>query len=95
LYVRRCVALFATIIVLSAFTYGFFLLEAVSHAASQASARREVAGLSSQVAQLQAQYLSATKSITPTLARSLGFVTPGDVATVYAEAGGLSFLSNR
>jgi hypothetical protein len=90
LYVRRAVAALVALIVLSAFAYGFFLLEAVSHAASQASARREVAQLSSKVGQLQSQYLSATKALTPDLARSLGFVAPVHLATVYASADNLS-----
>ena len=70
--------------------YGFFLLEAVSHAASQAQARREVASLSSKVGKLQSQYLSATKALTPERARVLGFVAPVHVATVYADANALS-----
>lgn len=90
LYVRRAVVLLAAVIVVCAFLYGFFLLEAVSHAANQAAARREVAKLSSKVASLQAQYLSATKSLTPERARELGFVTPTEVATVYAEQSGLT-----
>jgi len=95
LYVRRCVALLAAVIVLCAFLYGFFLLEAVAHAASQAKARRDIAGLSSKVAGLQAQYLSATKAITPERAREMGFVAPVSVATVYAEESGLSLSANR
>ena len=83
------------VIAVSAFAYGFFLLEAVSHAASQAEARREVTKLSSQVGRLQSQYLSATKALTPERARSLGFVSPVHVATVYADAGALSLSANR
>ena len=95
LYVRRAVALLAAVVVVCAFLYGFFLLEAVSHAASQASARREVAVLSSKVGSLQAQYLAATKALTPERARALGFVAPVAVATVYADAGGLSLSANQ
>jgi hypothetical protein len=94
LYVRRIVALLAAVVVVCAFLYGFFLLEAVSHAASQAQARREVAKLSGRVGELQAQYLSATKALTPERARALGFVVPVDVATVYADpASGLSLMA--
>lgn len=95
LYVRRAVAGLVALIVLSAFMYGFFLLEAVSHAASQAQARREVAQLSSKVGRLQSQYLSATKALTPERARTLGFVAPERVAVVYADAGALSLSANR
>lgn len=95
LYVRRAVALLAAVVVVCAFLYGFFLLEAVSHAASQASARREIASLSAKVGSLQAQYLAATKALTPERARALGFVAPSDVVVVYADAGGLSLSANR
>ncbi len=90
LYVRRAVAALVAVIVVSAFAYGFFLLEAVSHAASQAQARREVSKLSSTVGKLQSQYLSATKALTPERARALGFVSPVEVAVVYADADTLS-----
>lgn len=83
------------IIVVSTFLYGFFLLEAVSHAASQASARREIATLSSKVGRLQSQYLSATKALTPDRARSLGFVAPVDVSVVYADTNALTLSANR
>jgi hypothetical protein len=95
LYVRRAVAALVAVIVVSTFMYGFFLLEAVSHAASQASARREVAELSSKVGELQSKYLDATKALTPDLARELGFVSPVHVATVYASADTLSLSANE
>ena len=95
LWVRRAVTALVAIIAVSAFAYGFFLLEAVSHAASQAEARREVSKLSSHVGKLQSQYLSATKALTPERARSLGFVSPVHVAVVYADAGALSLSANR
>lgn len=95
LYVRRAVAALVALIVVCAFMYGFFLLEAVSHAASQASARREVASLSSKVGRLQSQYLTATKALTPDLAHTLGFVEPAHIATVYASDDSLSLSANR
>ncbi len=94
LYARRAVAGLVAVIALSAFAYGFFLLEAVSHAASQAEARREVSSLSSKVGRLQSQYLSATKALTPERARSLGFVAPEHVAVVYADNDVLSLSAN-
>ena len=95
LYVRRMVALLAAVIILCAFLYAFFLLEAVSHAASQAAARRQVAALSSKVGVLQTQYLSATRSLTPERAKNLGFVPPAAVVTVYADQGTLTLNSGR
>jgi hypothetical protein len=95
LYVRRIVAALAATVAVCAFMYGFFLLEAVSHAASQAQARREVGQLSSKVGKLQAQYLAATKALTPERARAMGFVEPSAVATVYADAQTLTLSANR
>lgn len=90
LYARRIGAFLAAGIVGCAFLYGFLLLEAVSHAASQAQARRDIGALSTKVGSLQAQYLFATKALTPKRARDLGFVEPIDVAVVYADAPNLS-----
>lgn len=95
LYLRRSVAALVGIVVVCAFLYAFFLLEAVSHAASQAQARREVAKLSSKVGELQTKYLAATKALTPERALQLGFVAPVSVATVYAEQGALTLSANR
>ncbi len=95
LYVRRAVAGLVALIVVCAFMYGFFLLEAVSHAANHAEARREIASLSSKVGGLQSQYLSATKALTPERARALGFVAPVDTATVYADAHTATLTANR
>lgn len=95
LYVRRAVAALVALIVVSAFAYGFFLLEAVSHAASQAEARREIVALSSKVGKLQSQYLSATKALTPERARAMGFVAPEHVAVVYATEQTLSLSANQ
>ncbi len=95
LYVRRAVTLLVALIVVSAFAYGFFLLEAVSHAASQAEARREIVALSSKVGSLQSQYLSATRALTPERARAMGFVSPTHVAVVYATEHSLSLSANR
>lgn len=90
LYVRRVVGVLVACVAISTFSYAFFLLGAVSHAASQAEARREIAALSAEVGKLQSQYLSATKALTPQRARSMGFVSPVHVAVVYAEQGTLS-----
>lgn len=94
-HVRRAVALLVAVIAVSAFLYGFFLLEAVSHAASQAEARREIAALSSKVGSLQSRYLAATRTLTPERASAMGFVAPEAVATVYAAEAILTLSANR
>lgn len=95
LYARRAVALLGLVVVSCAFMYGFFLLEAVSHAASQAQTRHAIAQLSSKVGTLQARYLAATKALTPARAKELGFVEPAQVATVYAQSDNLSLTYER
>lgn len=95
LYVRRAVASLVAFIVVCAFMYGFFLLEAVSHAANHAEARREITSISSKVGGLQSQYLSATKALTPERARALGFVAPVHTATVYADVTTAALSANR
>lgn len=95
LHVRRAVASLVAVIAISAFLYGFFLLEAVSHAASHKEARREIAALSGKVGSLQSRYLSATRALTPERARAMGFVSPNAVATVYADHTPLTVSANR
>lgn len=86
----RIVALLSGILGLSVFLYGALLLGAVSHAARATAAEREVRQLSTAVSALESQYLSVTKALSPERAAELGFVPPMSVATVYAQAGGLT-----
>jgi hypothetical protein len=90
-HLRRSAAIFAGVIALSLFLYGFFLLEAVAHTASRTQAQHKVQLLTSEMSELEQTYLAATRTMTRERASDLGFVSPGAVATVYASAGrGLS-----
>ena len=71
-------------ITLCCFLYGFFLLEAVAHAARRASAERSVAEAVTRIALLQSEYLALTKGLTPESARWLGLVEPTSRSTVHS-----------
>jgi len=86
-HLRRSAALFAIVIALSLFLYGFFLLEAVAHTASRTQAQHKIRLLTSQMSELEQTYLAATRTMTRERAGELGFVRPASVATVYASAG--------
>lgn len=83
-HIRRAFALLALLCALCAFLYGFFLLEAVGHAASRARASAAVKDLKSQLSDLESRYLAATQALTPERAKALGFVAPHSVSVVYA-----------
>ncbi len=94
-YLSRIAALLVVVCALSAFLYGFFLLEAVGQAASLTSAERQIHDISSQLGILEGQYLAATKELTPERAAMLGYVTPAKVSTVVVGAAtSLSFVSH-
>jgi hypothetical protein len=84
-YLTRVGALLAVVIAVSALLYGIFLLEAVAHTAKRTSMGREIRELTSQIGMLQAESLALTRQITPEHARSLGFIEPSMVSTVYAS----------
>ena len=85
-YVHRAIALLGGVVVVSAFLYGTFLLEAVLHTAARSHAQKQVAELSSKISGLEARYLAATKSLTKERALSLGYVDPPEITTVFASA---------
>ncbi len=91
-YLPRIAALMATIIALSVFLYGIFLLEAVAQAASKTTAERQIESLSSQLGVLEGKYLSATQSLTPQKAAMLGYVAPIHISTVVVSPASLSFV---
>lgn len=93
LYISRTIALLAVVCSLSVFLYGFFLLEAVAHTASRSSAEHSIAQLQSKLGVLEGQYLSQSRTLTPELATSLGFVPPASVESIYAQ--GPSLLTVR
>lgn len=83
-YVGRIVAALLGVILVSVLLYGVLLLAAVSHAAGRTAAEDGLRSLSSQVSQLEGQYLAATKGLSPERAAAMGFVAPTAVATVFA-----------
>ncbi len=82
----KSIAVLAAITALSIFLYGFFLLEAVAHAAALTDTSREIRTSMTTVSQLEEQYLSLTKDVTRERATELGFVAPANVSTVFANA---------
>jgi hypothetical protein len=88
LYLTRAIAVLVAICALSVFLYGTFLLLAVEHAAAATAAQNTTETLAAHIGDLEAQYLTATRAITPDTATELGFVTPSPsvVSTVFATA---------
>lgn len=84
-YSRSAFAVLAGACALSVFLYGVFLLEAVGHTASRARAAQEIKHIKSGLSDLESRYLAATQALTPQKAAALGFVSPKDIATVYAK----------
>jgi len=91
-YLGRIATLLACACALSLFLYGVFLLEAVAHAASLASAEKQTRDIASQMSALEGQYLVDTQALTPEKAQALGFVTPAVVSTVVANEQSFSFV---
>ena len=85
-YLTRAVAVLALMCTLCAFLYGFFLLEAVGHAAARQSAQQEIQTIRERLSGLEAQYLARTRVLTLERAHDMGFVAPAEVSTVYATA---------
>jgi hypothetical protein len=83
---KRTMAFFTAIVVLSVFLYGIFLLEAVGNTAERTSAERQIHALTSKVSSLEQAYLSQTREMTLERAAALGFVKPSIVTTVFATA---------
>ena len=92
-YARRFTALFAVIIVVSAFLYGAFLLIAVERTATRASAEAQIQSLSSDLGLLQSHYLDLTQALTPERAAALGFVTPSVAQIAYVDTTNIQALS--
>ena len=89
-YTNRALALLSLLLGLSVFLYATFLLLTVTHAAGQTALQRQIESISSDVSDMETQYLLATRGITPDKALALGFTTPAHVSTVFATAGSLS-----
>ena len=82
-YLGRAAAALATLCALSVFLYGTFLLMAVAHTAARTDAQKQIVEVSSHLSELEMQYLSITRTLTPERAQSLGFVAPTTVVTVF------------
>ena len=85
-HITKTIAALAAVTIIAMFLYGFFLLEAVANTAKRASAEHSVATLTSQISQLEAQYLTQTRDLTLEQAQALGYQVPKDVTTVFAVA---------
>lgn len=86
IYLSRLSFILACVCAVSALLYGIFLLEAVAHAASQTNAQRSIKQISAQLADMEAQYLANSLSLTKEKAHELGYVLPEQVTTVFATA---------
>lgn len=95
-YLARVAALLAALCALSVFLYGIFLLMAVAHTAARSEAQSQIVHLSASLGDLEAQYLSQDRMITPEHAQELGYVKPQAISTVYATAAhSLTINANR
>ncbi len=93
-YVTRSAALLAAFCTLSVFLYGIFLLMAVAHTAARTAAERKINTISAHLGEIEMQYLTQQRSLTPEFAQELGFVKPGEVSTVFATAATRSLSIN-
>ena len=86
----RTVALCALCIACLIFSYGTFLLLAVSHAARASEAQQEIRALSQELSALEEELIAQGKRLTPELGQDMGFETPRAVSVVYAQTPVLS-----
>ena len=70
------------------FLYGVFLLGAVAHTVARAAAEQEIQDSIMQLGSLETAYLLEIRALSLERARSLGFVLPAAVTTVYAHTDG-------
>ena len=96
-YLARTAAVLTILCTVSVFLYGIFLLMAVTHTAGRTAAERQITNLSANLGDMEMQYLTDQKSLTQERALALGYVTPSNISTVYANAGAetLTINSNR
>jgi uncharacterized protein YdbL (DUF1318 family) len=84
-HLARMIAVCAAAIAIALFLYGFFLLEAVAHTASRAEAQGSIETLTGELSALEQEYLAQTAAMTLEKAKNLGFVSPSEVAVIYAD----------
>jgi hypothetical protein len=97
LHLSRALTTLGVVSALCVFLYGIFLLMAVSHTASRAEAQRTIDAISAHVSELESQYLSEQRTLTPEYAQTLGFVEPTHRTVVYAHTteGAITINTNR
>ena len=83
LYLSRVAVTLTILCTLSVFLYGIFLLMAVTHTAGRTVAERQMNDLTAHLGDMEMQYLSEQRSLTPERAVALGFVKPVEVSSVY------------
>ena len=93
-YLARTAAALTVLCTVSVFLYGIFLLMAVTHTAGRTAAERQITNLSANLGDMEMQYLTEQKSLTPERALALGFVVPTQVSTVYADANAQTLTLN-
>ncbi len=69
-------------ILFSAFLYIYFVSTSVVNIVQRKNIESETQGLSSNVGNLESQYISLNKNITLSYAKSLGYVEPRDISFV-------------
>ncbi len=72
-------------IFLSVFLYVYFISTSVVSVVQRKSIEIETQVLSSSVGELESEYISLSKNITLSYARSLGFIEPEDVSFAYTR----------
>jgi hypothetical protein len=86
IYLTRAIAILAALCTLAVFLYGIFLLMAVAHTAARSTAQRKANEIAANLGDMDMQYLTQDRSLTPERAQALGLVRPSEVSTVYSTA---------
>lgn len=90
LYAKQIIAALAATAGLSVFLYGALLLGAVAHTAGRTTTEKSLYAISAKVGVLENTYLLKNKAINLERARTLGFVQPQKISTVYIGSGSLT-----
>lgn len=73
---RRLLGTMVLLLLLSGFSYIYFVMTSVAHVAQREETAHKVASLSAEVARLESAYLTQSQTVTESYARTLGYVTP-------------------
>lgn len=88
---RKTLLVLATLLVVCALSYVYFIMSSVTYAAKAEELNRESKLVATEVSRLEAEYLALADTLTENHARYLGYVEPKD--QVYVER--KSFVSVR